>query len=314
MSIHPTEDIRRAPETSWPCQNPAAVPAHPCMRRLASGALPLALTAAAICGCGSTQHAAGAASAPGANGAKGANAAPTARGERRSALVDDAAIRRVLSYTSYLSLGTPRRMDVALTFDDGPGPYTARILKVLRREHAVATFFVIGRQARMFPALVARERRYGDAVGDHTQTHAPLGALPAAAQQAQIQDAASAIRAAGGGSPMLFRPPYGSFNATTLQILRAQHMLMVLWTADTKDFSQPGTVRIRYVAISGARPGAIILMHDGGGPREETVAALPRIIRRLRSRGFHLVTIPQLVYDDPPSARQPPPRPLSGIG
>ena len=78
-------------------------------------------------------------------------------------------------------------------------------------------------------------------------------------------------------------------------------MVMVLWSA-TSDYPQPGVAKIRYTAISGARPGAIILFHDGGGQRSQTLAALPRIIRRLRARGFRLVTIWQLLHDDPPPA------------
>jgi peptidoglycan/xylan/chitin deacetylase (PgdA/CDA1 family) len=227
---------------------------------------------------------------------------------------EEAAVRRVLGYTSYIAVGSPRRRDVALTFDDGPSPFTRRILAILERERVPATFFEIGRQAQLFPALVARERRDGFAIGDHTQTHPAMAALPAGAQAAQIDLGSAHIRAAGGQAPILFRPPYGSFDAATEQALRERGMLMVLWTVDTKDFSRPGTPRIVYTALSGARGGAIILMHDGGGPRDQTVASLPRIIRKLRQRGFHLVTVPQLVRDDPPPRGQGPPRPLSGVG
>jgi peptidoglycan/xylan/chitin deacetylase (PgdA/CDA1 family) len=109
------------------------------------------------------------------------------------------------------------------------------------------------------------------------------------------------------------RPPYGSLDATTLDVLKAQRMLMVLWSVDTSDYARPGVSRIIYTAVSGAQPGAIILMHDGGGDRSETVAALPRIITRLRQRGFRLVTISQLLADDPPPKNQPPPHSLAGF-
>ena len=89
-------------------------------------------------------------------------------------------------------------------------------------------------------------------------------------------------------------------------------MLMVLWSADTSDYTRPGVSKIIYTAVSGAQPGAIILMHDGGGDRSETVAALPRVITRLRERGFRLVTVSQLIADDPPPTNQPPSHPLSG--
>jgi len=239
------------------------------------------------------------------------------RAQRSALLVSAsvvAAVGRVLSYTSYVRVGAARERDVALTFDDGPGPYTPKILAVLGRMHAPATFFVIGEWARRYPQFVRAEARGGFEVGDHTETHPFMSRLPASLQRAQIVDAGDAIQQAGAPFPHLWRPPYGAFNAATLQILRALRMLVVLWTVDTSDYARPGPHRIWYTALSGARPGAIILMHDGGGNRSETVAALPRIIASLRRRGFRLVTISQLLADDPPPRDQPPPHPLSGFG
>ena len=243
--------------------------------------------------------------------AAGAVAAGALRSGARPAHAD-AAIRRVLRRASYVAAGTRRRRDIALTFDDGPGPFTGQILTILERHRVPATFFVIGRQAGLFPRLVSRERRDGATIGDHTEGHPALAALSEGAQDAQIGVGAAHIEAAGGPSPVLFRPPYGSFNAATLKILRRRRMLMVLWSVDTRDYARPGSKRIAYVALSGAIGGAIVLMHDGGGPRQQTVAALPRIIRGLRRRGFHLVTVPQLVRDDPPPRRQPPAQNMVG--
>lgn len=226
----------------------------------------------------------------------------------------DRAIDRALSYTSYIRRGIPRRRVIALSFDDGPGPWTARILAVLWRAHAPATFFETGRQVHQYPAVVGEEAHDGFVIGDHTETHPFLQLLAPAAQRTQIVLAADAIHRAGAPYPRLFRPPYGSFGAATLQILSARKMLMVLWTVDTRDYAQPGTAQIIYTALSGARPGAIILFHDGGGDRVQTAAALPRIIQRLRQRGYKLVTVPQLVASDPPPRGQPPPQPLSGLG
>jgi peptidoglycan/xylan/chitin deacetylase (PgdA/CDA1 family) len=214
-------------------------------------------------------------------------------------------VNNVLGYTSYVRAGSAGARDVALTFDDGPSTYTPRILQVLAQWHVPATFFVIGKMAAVYPELVRAEAQAGSEVGDHTQTHARMSALSAADQRAQIVDAGEAIRAAGAPFPILWRPPYGLFNSTTLSILQSMRMLMVLWTVDTKDYSRPGVSRISYTALSGARPGAIILMHDGGGNRAETVAALPHIIASLRRRGYRLVTVPQLLADDPPPRSQP---------
>ena len=223
-------------------------------------------------------------------------------------------VDRVLSYTSYVRVGVGRRREVALTFDDGPGPYTQAILRILTRTHTPATFFVIGRQALLYRRVVAAEARDGFEVGDHTETHPLLSALPVALQRAQIVDGARAIASDAAPFPRLFRPPYGSFDAATLAVLRATRMLIVLWTVDTSDYARPGVARIVYSALSGLRPGAIILMHDGGGDRRQTIAALARIIRGLHRRGYRAVTLSQLVGDDPPPHDQPLPQPLSGGG
>ena len=229
---------------------------------------------------------------------------------------DERSVERVLGFTSYVKLAGSRRRDVALTFDDGPGGSTPAIIRVLRRMRAPATFFLIGRAASRYPQLVVQELRDGFEIGDHTETHPFLSQLSQSAQAAEIQAAAESIHRADGTWPHLMRPPYGSFNLATRQILTGMRMLMVLWSADTKDYSRPGAKNIIYTAVSGAQPGEIILMHDGpaGADRSQTIAALPRIITRLRQRGFRLVTISQLLADDPPPANQPPPSPLSGRG
>src|SRR5262249_55891619 len=153
------------------------------------------------------------------------------------------------------------------------------------------TFFLIGRSVDADPAMVRTEVRAGFAIGDHTQTHPRLQSLSAAGQEAEILGGVRAIKAATGRTVNLFRPPQGSFNDTTRQILRDAKLLMVLWTVDTHDYEQPGTDKIVYTALSGARAGTIILMHDGGGDRSQTLAALPRIVHKLRTKGYKLVTV-----------------------
>ena len=131
-----------------------------------------------------------------------------------------------------------------------------------------------------------------------------MGKLSAADQQTQLLQQISATGAYGAPYPRMFRPPYGSFNQTTLSILRRMKMLMVLWTVDTNDYRQPGVPAIVSSVLSGARPGAIVLMHDAGGTRTETVAALPQIINGLRAKGYTLVTVPKLLLDNPAPANQ----------
>ncbi len=131
-------------------------------------------------------------------------------------------------------------------------------------------------------------------------------------QHEQLFEQIARIELLGGPRPRLFRPPYGSFNATTFEELRAMHLLMVLWSTDTRDFALPGVQAIAQRALEGAHPGAIILMHDAGGDRSETIAALPAIIAGLRKRGLRPVTVPRLMLDDPPPAGQPIPTGLAG--
>lgn len=250
--------------------------------------------------------------AAGASGPAGLLAGRSRARAKRS-LSELRVVEHVLAYTSYIAAGQGRRREVALTFDDGPGPFTPRILAVLKRRHVKATFFEIGRQVSLYPGLTRQLARAGMVIGDHTETHPPMAQLSTAAQAAELDQASRAIHAAGAPGPLLFRPPYGSFDSTTLGLLHARRMLMALWSADTIDYARPGVPRITYLALSGAKPGAIILFHDGGGDRAQTLAALPRIIKKLKARGYRLVTIPQLLKNDPPPPHQSPPHNLSGF-
>jgi peptidoglycan/xylan/chitin deacetylase (PgdA/CDA1 family) len=218
------------------------------------------------------------------------------------------AIDLALRYTSFVTHGVGRRREVALTFDDGPSPFTAAILKVLTRKHVPATFFVVGQQLNDFARGLRAELRAGYRLGDHTENHAWLARLRKGAQLAQIRDEALRARSLGAPFPRLFRPPYGAFNRATVAVTRSLNMLIVLWSVDPGDWRRPGAGAIVRNVLGQARPGAIVLLHDGGGPRDQTVAALPAIIDGLRVRHYRLVTVPQLLLDDPPPRHQKPPR------
>jgi peptidoglycan/xylan/chitin deacetylase (PgdA/CDA1 family) len=236
---------------------------------------------------------------------------PAQRAAREQA-AEEAAVTRVLSYAPAIRAGGSRGHEVALTFDDGPGPYTSQLVRVLSSLHVHATFFAIGLEERWFSAGTLAELRSGDVVGDHTETHPALAALSPHAQREQIFEALLRIQLLGGPTPRLFRPPYGSFDAATLRQLRSLHLLMVLWSVDTADYTLPGAAAIAQRALVGARPGAIILMHDGGGDRSQTIAALPAIVRGLRRKGLEPVTVPRLLLDDPPPRGLPIPTSLAG--
>ena len=234
-----------------------------------------------------------------------------ARGE---AAGEAAAINSTLAYTQFVRQGSARKREVALTFDDGPGPYTPAILRTLRRAHAKATFFEVGVMLQSFRRLATKEVRDRFAIGDHTFDHPHMAGLSADLQRSELMSQSAELQGSGAPAPRLFRPPYGSFNPDTLALLSREHMLMVLWSVDTQDYAKPGTQAIVDRALSGARPGAIILMHDAGGDRSETVAALPAILRGLHRRHLKPVTIPKLLLDDPPPPGQPIPWGLAGGG
>jgi peptidoglycan/xylan/chitin deacetylase (PgdA/CDA1 family) len=225
---------------------------------------------------------------------------------------ENVAIKDVLGYTSYVTTGTPNAKEVALTFDDGPSEYTSEIIKILDREKAPATFFQVGSAVRTYPDVTRELIAKGYAVANHTETHPRMGDLDAATQAREIDRTSQAVEAFGIPRPKLWRPPFGSFNATTLALLKQRDMLMVIWDVDTNDYAQPGTISITQRVLQDAKPGSIVLMHDGGGVRSQTVEALPEIIKGLRAKGFTLVSVPQLLLDDPPPRDQPLPRRLDG--
>lgn len=226
---------------------------------------------------------------------------------RKTASFEQArAVEQIRKRMPYVAVAGRQHREIAITFDDGPGPYTQRVLRVLDRLHAPATFFQVGNQIQSFPeAEEAELRDPGVLLANHTWAHKNLAKLSRGDQADQLDWASYAIRKAGGNLPQLFRPPYGAFNRTTLTLTGERHLLMVMWTIDSQDYERPGTKAIVKRVVDQARPGAIVLMHDAGGDRKQTVAALPAIIKQLRAKHYKLVTVPRLLKDNPPPLEQP---------
>jgi cellulose synthase/poly-beta-1,6-N-acetylglucosamine synthase-like glycosyltransferase/peptidoglycan/xylan/chitin deacetylase (PgdA/CDA1 family) len=209
---------------------------------------------------------------------------------------------------------------VALTFDDGPDPvWTPKILAVLRREDVPATFFLVGAHAASDPSLVRAELAAGDEVGSHTYTHANLAAagwrLPLELTLTQ-----NALAGAAGIRTRLLRPPYSSFpdrltRADWQAYRRAARFgyLVVLTSTDTKDWARPGVSSIVANAMPRGNRGAIIMMHDSGGNRRETVRALPLIIKRLRVRGYRFATVTAALHLPPADVSATPEQRVTGI-
>ena len=188
----------------------------------------------------------------------------------------------------------PRRREVAIGFDDGPGPDTPAFVRMLERSHAQATFFMIGEQVSpAYRATLLRELRDGDALGDHTFTHPQL--TRSGHVYAQLQDTIRVIRSRSGYTPCVFRPPYGAYDRSIVQIAQSLGLATVLWNVDPSDYLQPGTRVIAHRVLAQVRPGSIIVSHDGGGPRGQTLAAYPSILTALRAAGYRIVTIPDLL-------------------
>jgi peptidoglycan/xylan/chitin deacetylase (PgdA/CDA1 family) len=207
---------------------------------------------------------------------------------------------------SLVSLGRPiycagsRGNEVALTFDDGPGPYTRLVLAKLRKHAVHATFFIVGRNIPLVARATAEERALG-AVGDHTFTHPVLTALTPGEAEREIVRTQAAVASSSGGPVFLFRPPYGARNPTIDGIVRAHGLLQILWTVDSADSLGANYAQIERNVIAGLRPGAIILMHENHG---QTVRALLNIFAALKRKHLRAVSVPQLLTDDPPSVAQ----------
>jgi peptidoglycan/xylan/chitin deacetylase (PgdA/CDA1 family) len=198
------------------------------------------------------------------------------------------------SHGSSLYRNGPSRREVAIGFDDGPYTDTPAFVRMLERSHATATFFMIGRQVTStFRETMLHELRAGDVLGDHTFTHPDM--TRTSDPRGQLERTLSVIRAQTGYTPCVFRPPYGDVNASVVHLASSLGMATVGWDVDPSDYAQPGTGAIVARVLAQVRPGAIIISHDGGGPRGQTLAAYPRIIATLHRRGYRVVTIPDLL-------------------
>ncbi len=179
---------------------------------------------------------------------------------------------------------------VYLTFDDGPHPtWTPRVLDLLARYEAPATFFALGQNVSRFPEIVDRMIAAGHEAENHTFDHIWLDKAPRELFISQVAAADEALHAAAGDrvDPIAcLRPPYAAMNAQTRELAAELGKSIVLWSIDTQDWRRPGAEQITSHVLSSVRPGAIILMHDGGGERSQTVAALETVLDGLAARGY----------------------------
>jgi peptidoglycan/xylan/chitin deacetylase (PgdA/CDA1 family) len=262
----------------------------------------LAVAAAGCGGSATTKPAATKARAP-ATGAPASGSRARAGGSRTvaTAAAQDTALRKLARRGRPVFCGGRKRPLVALTFDDGPGPYTPLALRILRKAHVHATFFVVGRNLGRFPGLAEAEARV-HAVGDHTWTHAYLPSLSPATVVAELRSTRAAVRRAVHRRVALFRPPYGARSPAVDAAVRRLGMVDVLWSVDSRDYAGDNWAAIARNVEAGIRPGAIVLMHENRG---QTIRALKFVILPyMRRHHVELVTVPSLLAEDPPSPAQ----------
>jgi peptidoglycan-N-acetylglucosamine deacetylase len=186
-----------------------------------------------------------------------------------------------------------RGRTILLTFDDGPDPrYTPRILDILARYDVRATFFVCGAQATLHRDLLGRMADEGHVVGNHTWSHPLLTQLTRKRIRSEMTRTSEVVEDACGEPPQWFRAPYGAWDRTVFQLGAELGMEPLAWTVDTLDWTTPGTRSIVRNVQKGAAPGVVVLSHDAGGDRSQSVRALGDYLPRLLDSGYHL-TVPR---------------------
>jgi len=191
---------------------------------------------------------------------------------------------------------------IALTFDDGPGPYTAHLLDILDQYGAKATFFLIGSKVSGQASVVRSIQARGHQLGNHSWSHPELPKLSVDQIAGEIDRTNEAIRQATGVKPSILRPPYGAVNGVVLEQLRLRNMSSILWSVDTRDWADRNSQIVCSRAVAGARPGAVILMHD---IHPTSVNAVPCILNSLKQQGYSFVTVQNLIGDMTPGAVYP---------
>ena len=191
---------------------------------------------------------------------------------------------------------------IALTFDDGPGPHTAHLLDILDQYGAKATFFLIGSKVSGQASIVRSIQARGHQLGNHSWSHPELPKLPVDQIASEIDRTNEAIRQATGITPAILRPPYGAVNGAVLEQLRLRGMSSILWSVDTRDWADRNSDIVCSRAVAGARPGAIILMHD---IHQTSVGAVPCILSALKQQGYSFVTMQGLLGNTTPGVGYP---------
>ncbi|MBN6188944.1 polysaccharide deacetylase family protein [Aneurinibacillus sp. BA2021] len=192
-----------------------------------------------------------------------------------------------------------REKVIAFTFDDGPHPvYTRKALKVLDKYQAKATFFVTGERAERFASVIKDMNKQGHEIGNHTYSHPSMRKITSAQLEEEIEKTDEVIRSLTGEYPVFFRPPGGIQNDIVFKAAQKKNHMVVIWSKhqDTRDWSNPGVEKMVRQMIKHAKPGQIILLHDSGINRTQTVKALDKALGLLSKEGYRFVTLSELLH------------------
>lgn len=195
---------------------------------------------------------------------------------------------------------------ISFTFDDGPSPvFTPQVLALLAKNDVPAVFCVIGQQVRAYPKLVRREVKAGHVLCDHSRDHdISMNRKGQAYVTGEVADGLAAVRAASPGTPVHFyRQPGGTWSPLVVRAMHQSKLTPLRWTDDPRDWSRPGSRAIVHRVVAGLTPGGVILMHDGGGDRAQTVEALAWLLPSLQAAGWVPVLAPQHKISDKAAAR-----------
>ena len=193
---------------------------------------------------------------------------------------------------------------IALTFDDGPDPnFTEAILDILQQKKVKATFFVIGENARQNPSLIRRMDTDGHEIDNHGYTHN----YAQRKMTDELKQTDQSVYSVTGTHTHFYRPPGGFVTKSQIESIKNQGYVVTIWSVDSRDWRRPGVDRIVDNVVQKVFPGAIVLLHDGGGSRSQTVSALVQVIDKLNADGYRFVTLGELqtFKDGTPSGSEP---------
>lgn len=185
---------------------------------------------------------------------------------------------------------------VALTFDDGPWPtHTDQVLRALKKAEVPATFFLLGGNVKRYPAMARRIASEGHLLASHSLGHKDFARSTPAQIRREVNGGRNAIKKATGVTTNWIRPPYGAMDGAAWKVVRGSGGRVVMWDVDSNDWRKPGAASIVNTVVKHTRPGSIVLMHDGGGDRSQTAAAIAGIVKKLKAKGYTFVTVQELV-------------------